>query len=192
MKIGLSFLLGAGLLAAAMAVTKTVQLSNLSRGDKQMDVTFYIARLAIATLIEAWIVLAAGCIPALRPLMRAAVRRIRSTTSKRQRTPFYGIENYGIPSARSRSMTKSAAARNKSMSRRQEVGHESSTYELCENNNRSSTLGIESEGDLAEGFSKSVTAITTTERRYQGEDEIIGIPATTHYHAKRAEEFTPV
>lgn len=190
MKIGLSFLLGAGLLAAAMAVAKTVQLSNLSHGDEQMDVTFFIARLAIATLIEAWIVLAAGCIPTLRPLMRAAVRRIRGTTSKRQRTPFYGIENYGMPSARSRSMTRSAAARNESMSKRQEVGHDSSTYELCENNNnRSGSLGIESEGNLAEGSSKSLNA---TERRYKGEEEIFGVPATTHYHAKRAEEFTSV
>lgn len=98
MKIGLSFLLGFGLLATAITIVKTVQLVNLSHHDEHLDVTFFVARLALATLAEAWIVMAVGCVPTLRPLMRAVMRRVRGTGGRTgPTTPYYELDDHGMP-----------------------------------------------------------------------------------------------
>ena len=80
MKLGLSFLLGFGLIAAICSAIKTVQLTNLSHTD---DMTYYIARLSITTTIEAYVILIVGCVPTLRPLVKAIVRK----ASQRSRSP---------------------------------------------------------------------------------------------------------
>lgn len=68
--------MGFGLLAAVCSTIKTIELRNLTQTN---DTTFFIARLAFVTMIEAWIVLIVGCIPSLRPLMKALVKRLWDT-----------------------------------------------------------------------------------------------------------------
>lgn len=90
MKVGLSCLLGFGLLAAVCAIVKTVMLANLTHSE---DVTYFIARLAFVTLLEAWIVLLVGCVPPLRPLFAQAAKRMFSHPSKRGTTRIYVQQN---------------------------------------------------------------------------------------------------
>lgn len=78
LKIGLCCLMGFGLLAAVTSTTKTIELRNLTQTQ---DKTYYISRLAFATMIEAWIVLIVGCVPSLRPLIKAIVKRFWGTAS---------------------------------------------------------------------------------------------------------------
>lgn len=85
--------MGVGLLAAACAIGKTAMLVNLVQHD---DVTFYISRLAFATILEAWIVLLVGCVPPLRPLFAEAAKSIfgaTATASRRQITRPYLQQN---------------------------------------------------------------------------------------------------
>lgn len=131
MKVGLSVLLGFGLLAAAMAVIKTVQLTNLAHHDEGADITFYVARLAVATLVEAWIVMAVGCIPTLRPLTRAVVKRFRGSSVARQRTLFFELENYAMQSVRKESAAQSNVQdRKNSMGMRQKTCCDAAAIEL--------------------------------------------------------------
>lgn len=65
--------MGFGLLAAVCSTIKTIELRNLTQTQ---DKTFYISRLAFATMNEAWIVLIVGCVPSLRPLMKAFVQKL--------------------------------------------------------------------------------------------------------------------
>lgn len=103
MKIGLSFLLGFGLLAAAVALVKTVQLTNLAHHDESADITFFVARLSLATLVEAWIVMAVGCIPTLRPLTKAVMNMFRgppgNKAKERTERRFSGYNGCGMPSS---------------------------------------------------------------------------------------------
>lgn len=89
LKIGLCCLMGFGLLAAVTSTIKTIELRNLTQTQ---DNTYYISRLAFATMIEAWIVLIVGCVPSLRPLMKTVVKRLWGTPSTiptKQSFPIY-------------------------------------------------------------------------------------------------------
>lgn len=111
MKIGLCFLLGVGLIAAACSALKTAELTNLQRADEEGDMTYFVARLSLTTIIEAWIVLVGGCIPPCRPLLKALLAKIRGTTSSSARTypgthPYQRYDKYGLPfSAAGRTMS---------------------------------------------------------------------------------------
>ncbi|KAI7777851.1 hypothetical protein LA080_002974 [Diaporthe eres] len=111
MKIGLCFLLGFGLIAAACSALKTAELTNLQRADEEGDMTYFVARLSLTTIIEAWIVLVGGCIPPCRPLLKAFLAKIRGTTSSSARTypgthPYQRYDKYGLPfSAAGRSVS---------------------------------------------------------------------------------------
>lgn len=97
--------MGFGLLAAVTSTIKTIELRNLTQtGDK----TYFISRLAFATMTEAWIVLIVGCVPSLRPLMKAIVKRLRgsrSTIPTKQSFPIYADQHdkYGKYSNQTRS-----------------------------------------------------------------------------------------
>lgn len=81
--------MGFGLLAAVTSTVKTVELRNLTQTG---DTTYFISRLAFATMTEAWIVLIVGCVPSLRPLMKAIVKRLwgsPSTIPSKQSFPIY-------------------------------------------------------------------------------------------------------
>lgn len=102
MKIGLCFLLGFGLIAAACSALKTAELTNLQRADEEGDITFFVARLSLTTIIEAWIVLVGGCIPPCRPLLKALMVKIRGAASSSARTypgthPYQRYDKYGMP-----------------------------------------------------------------------------------------------
>ncbi|KAI3395661.1 hypothetical protein diail_1028 [Diaporthe ilicicola] len=86
MKIGLCFLLGFGLFAAACSALKTAELTNLQHTDDESDITYVVARLSLTTIIEAWTVLVGGCIPPCRPLPKALLVKIRGTTASTTRT----------------------------------------------------------------------------------------------------------
>lgn len=106
MKIGLSFLLGFGLLATVCTVAKTVQLTNLIHADEDLDITFFIARLALTTIVEAWIVMIVGCIPPLRPLMKAFMNRVRGISTTNQTPNTYEYGKHGMPSVRSATISR--------------------------------------------------------------------------------------
>ena len=102
MKIGLCLLLGFGLIAAASSALKTAELSNLPRADEEGDITYFVARLALTTIIEGWIVLVGGCIPPCRPLLKALLARIRGVTPSSARTylgthPYQRYDKNGMP-----------------------------------------------------------------------------------------------
>lgn len=113
MKIGLCFLLGFGLFAAACSALKTAELTNLQRAEEEGDMTYFVARLSLTTIIEAWIVLVGGCIPPCRPLLKALLAKIRGKTSSSTRTypgthPYQRYDKYGLPfSAAGRTMSGS-------------------------------------------------------------------------------------
>lgn len=110
MKIGLCFLLGFGLVAAACSALKTAELTNLQRADEEGDITYFVARLSLTTIIEAWIVLVGGCIPPCRPLLKALLVKIRGATSSSARTypgthPYQRYDKYGLPFSAGRAMS---------------------------------------------------------------------------------------
>lgn len=110
MKIGLCFLLGFGLVAAACSALKTAELTNLQRADEEGDITYFVARLSLTTIIEAWIVLIGGCIPPCRPLLKALLAKIRGTTSSTTRIytgthPYQRYDKYGAPYSVSRALS---------------------------------------------------------------------------------------
>lgn len=110
MKIGLCFLLGFGLIAAACSALKTAELTNLQHTDEEGDITYFVARLSLTTIIEAWIVLVGGCIPPCRPLLKALMIRIRGTTASLTRTyqathPYQRYDKYGGPSLGGRALS---------------------------------------------------------------------------------------
>lgn len=90
MKIELCSLLGTGLLAAVCSTGKTIQLGNMTQTT---DATFFLARLAVATMIEAWTMLVVGCIPSFRPLMRAVLQRLWGTPSTDQTLHIYTCQH---------------------------------------------------------------------------------------------------
>lgn len=109
MKIGLCFLLGFGLFAAACSALKTAELTNLQRADEEGDITYFVGRLSLTTIIEAWIVLVGGCVPQCRPLLKALLAKIRGTTSSSARTypgthPYQRYDKYGLPFSAGRAM----------------------------------------------------------------------------------------
>lgn len=167
MKVGVSCLLGFGLLAAAVALTKTVQLTNLAHHGEGMDTTFFVARLALATLAEAWIVMAVGCIPTLRPLMKAAMRRLRGTSAAKQRTPFYDLDKYGMPSV-PRGTTRSDVPRASSRGKRQSTrrGSGRGTIELYSIDDRGSKETCRCEMGLVRELGTKVVVITDVDASY--------------------------
>lgn len=113
MKIGLCFLLGFGLIAAACSALKTAELTNLQRADEEGDITFFVARLSLTTIIEAWIVLVGGCIPPCRPLLKALMAKIRGTAASSARTytgthPYQRYDKYGMPFSAGRALSGTA------------------------------------------------------------------------------------
>lgn len=113
MKIGLCFLLGFGLIAAACSALKTAELTNLQRADEEGDITFFVARLSLTTIIEAWIVLVGGCIPPCRPLLKALMVKIRGTAASSARTytgthPYQRYDKYGMPFSAGRALSGTA------------------------------------------------------------------------------------
>jgi hypothetical protein len=112
MKIGLCFLLGFGLVAAACSALKTAELTNLQHADEEDDITYFVARLSLTTIIEAWIVLVGGCIPPCRPLLKALLVKIRGTITSSTRTyqgthPYQRYDKYGTPFSASRAVSTS-------------------------------------------------------------------------------------
>lgn len=111
-KIGLCFLLGFGLVAAACSALKTAELTNLQRAVEEGDITYFVARLSLTTIIEAWIVLVGGCIPTCRPLLKALLVKIRGTMTSSTRTypgthPYQRYDKYGMPFSASRAVSTS-------------------------------------------------------------------------------------
>ncbi|KKY26741.1 putative integral membrane protein [Phaeomoniella chlamydospora] len=78
LKLGLCILMGFGLIAAICAIIKTVLLTTISHTE---DISYYLARLAITTATEQWIILIVGCIPPLRPLLKSVFNKVRSSNS---------------------------------------------------------------------------------------------------------------
>lgn len=102
MKIGLCFLLGFGLIAAACSALKTAELTNLQRAEEEDDITYFVARLSLTTIVEAWIVLIGGCIPPCRPLLKALLVKIRGPMPSSARTyfgthPYQRYDKNGMP-----------------------------------------------------------------------------------------------
>lgn len=82
--------MGFGLLAAVCSTIKTIELRNLTMTK---DKTFYISLLAFTTMLEAWIVLIVGCIPSLRPLMKAVAKRLWGTPFTKQTYQIYDYQH---------------------------------------------------------------------------------------------------
>lgn len=173
MKIGLSLLLGFGLLATVCTVAKTVQLANLAHADENLDITFFIARLALTTIVEAWIVMIAGCIPPLRPLMKAFMKRIRGVSTTNQTTHAYDYDIYGMPSVKS--ATRSSGAIPTSINKRVTVYGDSKLHimELPELPKSTSRNSSDSEKILFAGSSNSGGIVVRTDVNvsYEGREQ---------------------
>lgn len=132
MKIGLCFLLGFGLVAAACSALKTAELTNLQRADEEGDITYFVARLSLTTIIEAWIVLIGGCIPPCRPLLKALLAKIRGTASSTTRTygthPYQRYDKYGAPYSASRALSLSGNTGRASLTGRAFTGNHTRVY----------------------------------------------------------------
>ncbi|KAG8156367.1 hypothetical protein KVR01_013819 [Diaporthe batatas] len=135
MKIGLCFLLGFGLVAAACSALKTAELTNLQRADEEGDITYFIARLSTTTIIEAWIVLIGGCIPPCRPLLKTLQAKIRGITSSTTRTGTYAgthtyqrYDKYGAPYSAGRALSTSGETGRASIMGRSFTGNHARAY----------------------------------------------------------------
>lgn len=133
MKIGLFFLLSFGLVAAACSALKTAELTNLQRADEEGDITFFVARLSLTTIIEAWIVLIGGCIPPCRPLLKALMTKIRGTVSSSARTytgthPYQRYDKYGMPFSAGRAANGTGKAVRASMTGLAFTGNRTRVY----------------------------------------------------------------
>lgn len=133
MKIGLYFLLSFGLIAAACSALKTAELTNLQRADEEGDITFFVARLSLTTIIEAWIVLIGGCIPPCRPLLKALMVKIRGTASASDRTytgthPYQRYDRYGMPFSTSRAVNGTTKTVRASVTGRAFTGNHTRVY----------------------------------------------------------------
>lgn len=180
MKLGLSVLLGFGMLAAITSVTKTVQIMNLTHDENGLDITFYIARLALTTIIEAWIVMTVGCIPTLRPLMKAAMRRIRGTSTTKQTTQVV-FDRYGMPTV---------SAMNKSqMSRNMSTGGKTDRTVLHTGGGRESHG---SKMSTMEEDSKAIVVVTDVRVRYEGIDDVAEEDEARREIERRVEASSPV
>lgn len=84
--------MGFGLLAALCSTAKTIELRNLTEAT---DITFFLSRLNFATMIEAWIVLIVGCVPSLRPLMKAVAQKFLGTPATKQTLRIYTYQHEG-------------------------------------------------------------------------------------------------
>lgn len=133
MKIGLCFLLGFGLIAAACSALKTAELTNLQHADEEDDITFFVARLSLTTIIEAWIVLVGGCIPPCRPLLKALMVKIRGPTTSTARTyttshPYQRYDKYGMPSLGGRVVSSTGKILRASLTSRAITGNHTRVY----------------------------------------------------------------
>lgn len=149
MKIGLCFLLGFGLIAAVCSALKTAELTNLHRVEEEGDITFFVARLSLTTIIEAWIVLVGGCIPPCRPLLKALMVKIRGHSSSSARTypgthPYRRYDKYGMPFSGGRAvsgtgktvrttLTGGAFTRNRTRVYYDPKGYVEAEFEMLEN-----------------------------------------------------------
>ncbi|KXL41908.1 hypothetical protein M433DRAFT_339467 [Acidomyces richmondensis BFW] len=82
-KLGLSILMGLGVVACACSAVKTYKLSALSNTS---DVTYYVGQLDIWNTTEMWIVLIVACIPPIRALLRQILHKAVSTVYSGQGT----------------------------------------------------------------------------------------------------------
>lgn len=134
MKIGLCFLLGFGLVAAACSALKTAELTNLQRAEEEGDITFFVGRLSLTTIIEAWIVLVGGCIPPCRALLKTLLAKIRGTTTTSNRSypgthPYQRYDKYGMPfSAAGRAVSISGKTARGSSAGRAFTGNHTRVY----------------------------------------------------------------
>ncbi|KKY16544.1 putative integral membrane protein [Phaeomoniella chlamydospora] len=78
-KIGLSILMGFGLLAAACSAVKTSEIQALTKTD---DITSAQPSLLLWASTEAWIILIVSCVPPVRPLLEYIFRRATGSTEK--------------------------------------------------------------------------------------------------------------
>ncbi|KAJ0109326.1 hypothetical protein J7T55_000251 [Diaporthe amygdali] len=103
MKVGLCFLLGFGLIAAACSALKTAELRNLQHADEEDDITFFVARLSLTTIIEAWIVLVAS-------------------------HPYQRYDKYGMPSLGGRVVSSTGKILRASLTSRAITGNHTRVY----------------------------------------------------------------
>lgn len=142
--------MGFGLLAAVTSTIKTIELRNLTQPQ---DKTYFISRLAFATMIEAWIVLIVGCVPSLRPLMKAVVKRLwgsSSTIPTKQSFPIYTDQHdkYGKYSSQTRSTNTRLDGTSHNLRGDKALGYfrpETDIIELLETHNSSSPRSFDHE-----------------------------------------------
>lgn len=180
MKLGLSSLLGLGMLAAVTSVTKTVQVTNLAHDDEGLDITFYIARLALATIVEAWIVLTVGCIPTLRPLIKAAVQRMRGTSTTKQTSQLV-VDKYG--------MQPVSAVNRLRMSRNVPTGRRAQKIELSTGQSKESHGSKMSTSEEAD---KAIVVVTDVQISYEGREVVTEEDEARREIERRLEASSPV